>query len=83
MNNMSKLKFILFFVYIIFFVSCSKEPIANYKNSIVYEKSTNLNQTELYIIIQQYDTINHNYNFKKIRVMQYDYEMYNVGDIIK
>ena len=65
--------------------SCSNEPINNYNNCIIYQKHFN-NLTGPYVVIRHkkcapsYDTL---YAFKRVYVMQLDYDKHNVGDTIK
>lgn len=60
--------------------SCNPKPVENYKGGIVYEK--NFNGINKWFEIK-YINNHHKYAFKRVYVLDFDYNKYNLGDTIK
>lgn len=82
---MKVIKKIIIYLFInCIFTSCfyDPEPIDNYKCSVVYQKNSSRNNEVFeYIIKSRYK--NSKYFFQKVRVLPYDWKLYEVGDTIK
>lgn len=76
MKNILKLSFILLFIVSLW--SCV-QPIDNYKGGIIYIKD---NRDTPSVVIKLKDK-NDKYFFKKIYLIDFDFNRYNVGDTIK
>lgn len=77
-------KIIIYLFIFCIFTSCfyEPEPIDNYKCSVVYQKNSSRNNEVFeYIIKSRYK--NSKYFFQKVRVLPYDWKLYEVGDTIK
>ena len=62
------------------FISCTPEPIENHKDCIIYEKQ---NKTSGMRFSLKYKNKNGKYYFKRVYVLELDWNKYNVGDTIK
>ena len=87
---MKVIKKILIYLFIIcIFTSCfyEPEPIENYKGSVVYQKYSqkrnNSQNIEVFEYVIKSRLKNSKYFFQKVRVMPYDWSLYEIGDTIK
>ena len=62
------------------FISCTPEPIENYKGSIVYKKE---NPPAGMRFELKYKYKESKYDFKTVYVLELDWNKYQVGDTIK
>ena len=74
-------KFVCFIIILSCLYSCNPEPIENYRGGIICEKKQN--RFEYYQFKIKYINNQHKYAYKRVYVLDFDYNKYNLGDTIK